>query len=228
MHIRRAEDRGKVDIGWLKSAHTFSFGHYYDPSFMGYATLRVINDDYVEAGMGFATHPHKDMEIITFIKEGALEHKDSMGNHSVIRPGEIQIMSAGTGVSHSEFNHYKDRATTFYQIWIHTNAFEIKPSYQQKNYLDFKQENDLTLLVSENAESNSVKINQKAKIYLGSFSKNKRRTFSTKSRPLWIQMIKGEIEISGDVLKTGDGASFNQDQIEWKALEETEFLLFEL
>ena len=228
MEIRRREDRGQVNIGWLKSAHTFSFGHYYDPHFMGYGALRVINDDYIEGGMGFETHPHKDMEIITFIKEGALEHKDSMGNHSVIRPGEIQIMSAGTGVYHSEINHYKDRATTLYQIWIQTNAFGIEPSYQQKSYLDFKEENGLTLLASPNAELNSVKIHQNAKLFLASFKGDEKSEFKTEARPVWIQIISGEIEIENEILRAGDGVAFNQNLIQWKALEESEFLIFEL
>lgn len=229
MYIRKASERGRVDIGWLKSSHTFSFGHYFDPSFVGYATLRVINDDYVEAGMGFETHPHKDMEIITFIKEGALEHKDSMGNHSVIRPGEIQIMSAGSGVLHSEFNHYKDKPTTFYQIWIHTKTPGIKPAYQQKNYLDFKKENDLTLLASEDGKEDSVQINQDARIHLASFDQDKKGSLTLEvERPVWIQMVSGRIEVEGQTIETGDGASFKQKEIQWDALEKSEFLVFEL
>lgn len=229
MKVRRANERGSVNIGWLKSMHTFSFGHYFDPKHIGHGHLRVINDDYVEGGMGFNTHSHKDMEIITFVKEGALEHKDSLGTQSVIKPGEIQIMSAGSGIHHSEFNHLKNEPTKFYQIWIQTNKKDKEPSYDQKSYLDFLKLNDLTLLVSQDADEESVKIYQDAKLWLGKFDKSSELTHHVgKTRDLWLQVIAGEVEVEGVVLNKGDGASFTQGELKLSPRKDSEFLLFEV
>lgn len=229
MLVRRGNERGSVNAGWLKSKHTFSFGHYFDPKYMGHGHLRVINDDYIEGGMGFDTHPHKNMEIITFVKEGALEHKDSLGTSAVIKPGEIQIMSAGSGIFHSEFNHMKDAPTTLYQIWIQTNTKDKEPSYDQKSYLDFLKMNELTLLVSPDGEGDSVKIFQDAKMWLGKFDQEKTIKHElNKSRDLWLQIVEGEVEVEGVKLLKGDGASFTQDNLTISAKKDSEFLLFEV
>lgn len=228
MKIRYAKDRGMMDHGWLKAAHTFSFGHYYDPKFMGYGNLRVINDDIIEGGMGFGTHPHRDMEIITFIKEGALEHKDSMGSSSVIYPGEIQVMSAGTGVTHSEFNHYRDKNTKLYQIWIEPKVKGIKPRYDQMNYTDKVKANELTLLVSSDGREGSLMIHQDAEILYGKFSEGIKKDIELFNRKTWIQIVSGEVEIEGKKLETSDGASIEASKISLTSLSDSEILIMHL
>lgn len=229
MQVRRAKDRGYAKFSWLESYHTFSFASYFDPEFLGFKSLRVINEDTVDPEMGFATHSHQDMEIITFMLEGSIEHKDSMGNISQIKEGEIQVMSAGSGVQHSEYNPSKVEKCRLYQIWIKPDRLGIGPSYSQTSFLDKKVRNGLTLLVSNTGEDNSLRINQNAKIYLANLSLgNSIEYILDKDRGVWIQVIKGSLNLNGKTLMEHDGVSILDENIKLEALEESEFILFDL
>ncbi|WMN61587.1 pirin family protein (plasmid) [Pseudoalteromonas xiamenensis] len=201
-YIRRSQDRGTVDLGWLSSKHSFSFGHYYDSNHMGIEVLRVINDDYVEAGQGFEPHRHRDMEIVSYVLEGGLAHKDNQGNEQVIQAGEVQRMSAGTGIMHSEYNVSNTDSTRFLQIWIRPKENGIVPSYQQKA---IKQSGPLTLLVSPEGEENSLTINQDADIYRLMLDKNQSQPLAIKRHSGYIHIVSGTVEIDGTVLSAGDG-----------------------
>lgn len=226
--VRKSEDRGKADHGWLVTEHTFSFSDYYDPKFMGFRTLRVINEDVVLPKKGFDTHPHSDMEILTYVIEGALEHKDTMGNHSQIKEGEFQLMTAGTGVEHSEFNPSEKEAVHLLQIWIHPEKKGLVPSYQQKSFSEHKQ--GLKLVVSPEGKEGSLKIHQEARIYLGRLDKGKQAELSLgKNRHAWIQVVQGRVDLNGVLLKQGDGAAVSgEEMLSFKASEKIEFLLFDL
>jgi len=227
---RKSSERGHADHGWLDTYHTFSFNTYYDQKFMGFRHLRVINEDYVKAGNGFGTHPHNDMEIITYIVKGALEHKDSMGNGSVIRRGDIQRMSAGTGVMHSEFNPSSTEDVHLLQIWIFPEKRGIEPSYEEKRFDDSEKVDTLRLLVSKDGENGSVRINQDAKLYSSILNEGKELTYTLDpARHAWLQVIGGSINVNGSELRAGDGAGVKEEsELKIKANEKSEFLLFDL
>lgn len=228
--LRKSEDRGFADHGWLKAKHSFSFADYYDPNFMGFKSLRVINEDRVAPGQGFPTHGHKDMEIITYVIDGALEHKDSMGNGSVIKPGEIQYMSAGSGVRHSEYNPQKDQGLHLMQIWIMPNLAAATPRYDQKNFSRAEKLNRLRLVVSPDGASESIAIRQDAKIYASILEATNELSYKVeKDRGIYLQLIKGELQVNGKILKSGDALALEQEQeLKIKASSESEFLLFDL
>ena len=228
--IRRAEDRGHFDFGWLNTYHTFSFGEYYDPRFMGFRDLRVINEDRVREGRGFPTHPHRDMEIISYVLEGALEHRDSMGNGSVIRPGEVQRMSAGTGVTHSEKNHSPNEAAHFLQIWIVPNEQGLKPGYEQKMYSDEEKRGRLHLIASNDGRDGSVTVHQDTELYAGLLDAGQEVAHPiAQGRHAWLQVARGMVTVGGQQLKQGDGASISEEQsLIIKGLEPSEILLFDL
>jgi redox-sensitive bicupin YhaK (pirin superfamily) len=227
--IRKSNERGLTEIDWLKSYHTFSFGGYNDPQYRGCGSLRVINQDSVQPGKGFEPHQHADMEIISYVIEGALEHKDSMGTGSIIKPGEIQRMSAGGGVAHSEFNASQSEGVHFLQIWIIPNTKALKPSYEQKS-IPQSVKNALILIGSPNSIENAVLIHQDVDLYVAYLNKNKSISHVfLDSRLGWIQVIKGQIKINDAILSQGDGAKLSDEkQIKIEALAEAEFLLFDI
>jgi redox-sensitive bicupin YhaK (pirin superfamily) len=203
--LRKANDRGYADHGWLKSFHSFSFAGYQDPQFMGWGNLRVINEDRVAAGMGFGKHGHRNMEIISYVLSGELAHEDSLGNVKGIPPGDVQRMSAGTGVTHSEFNHAKDQTTHFLQIWIEPNVMEVTPSYEQKTIPTIDKQGKLCLIASSDGAGNAVKIYADAKMYVGLFDGNQSARLDLESnRKGYVHLIKGEININGITLQSGD------------------------
>jgi redox-sensitive bicupin YhaK (pirin superfamily) len=227
--IRKSNDRGHNHMDWLDTYHTFSFADYTDENFMGFSVLRVINQDKVQPSHGFNKHPHKDMEIITYVISGELEHKDSMGTGSIIRPGEIQRMSAGTGVHHSEFNHSKKDILHLLQIWIQPGQQNITPSYEQKTIP--KLENQLILMGSRDGSASGIQIHQDVKLYVAYLKLNHIIDYSIKpKRCIWIQVISGKLEINKNILEPGDGVAITDEKdIKLQALENnTEFLLFDL
>lgn len=210
--IRPQDQRGVADLGWLDSKHTFSFGNYYDPQQMGFASLRVINEDKVMPGKGFGTHGHQDMEIITYVLAGELEHKDSMGNGSVIHPGDVQRMSAGTGVRHSEFNASDTNPVHFLQIWILPDSIGIEPSYEERNFSSEIKPGELTLLGSRDGRNHSITIHQDVNLYLGSLTNSDRLTYQIpQQRAGWLQVTKGEIKLNELLLQAGDGAAITEE-----------------
>jgi redox-sensitive bicupin YhaK (pirin superfamily) len=210
--IRPANERGHADHGWLNSYFTFSFADYYDPKHMHFRSLRVINDDRVAPGGGFGTHPHNDMEIVTYVLEGALAHKDSMGNGSAIVPGEVQRMSAGTGILHSEFNHSKSEAVHLLQIWIMPERRGIEPSYEQKFFPDEEKLNRFRVVASRDGQDGSVKINQDASIHASLLEGGKSATYTLqKGRYAWIQVASGAVTLNGKTLNAGDGAAVSDE-----------------
>jgi redox-sensitive bicupin YhaK (pirin superfamily) len=219
--LKKSDDRGSAQHGWLNSYHSFSFADYFDPKWMGFRTLRVINEDWIAKGQGFGSHPHKDMEIITYVLSGQLKHKDSMGNEGIIKPGEIQKMSAGTGVVHSEFNASTQEEVHLLQIWIVPNAKNIKPFYEQK-ILPLDQENSLYEF--------PLTIHQDVKIFRGKLAKGHTLDYKiTKGRGVWLQMISGNLSVNDSLLEVGDAAVIEDEkQIALKATKELEFLLFDL
>jgi quercetin 2,3-dioxygenase len=229
--VRQAHARGNANFGWLDSKHTFSFGSYYDPKHMGFASLRVINEDRVQPDKGFGTHSHKDMEIISYVLEGALEHKDSIGNGSVIRPGDVQRMSAGTGIAHSEFNASNAEPVHFLQIWILPDKTGIEPSYEQKYFSVEEKQGRLRLVASADGQDNSVIVHQDANLYVAALNEGDRVNHSTNNnRSLWVQVARGSVEVSGQLLSAGDGAAITQEtEIAIAATSDnTEILLFDL
>ncbi|HBB88736.1 MAG TPA: quercetin 2,3-dioxygenase [Blastocatellia bacterium] len=228
--IRKAEARGHFDFGWLNTYHTFSFGDYYDPSHMAFRSLRVINEDVVAPGRGFPTHGHRDMEIVTYIISGALEHRDSMGSGSVIRRGDAQRMSAGTGVRHSESNPSKEEPVHLLQIWILPEREGQPPEYEEKKFADEEKRNRLRLIVSPAGEDGAVRIHQDAKIYASVLDADKSVNHQLATgRNAWLQVAAGAVELNGTQLKHGDGAAISQeDQLSITAGEPSEVLLFDL
>ncbi len=228
--VRKSEDRGHFDFGWLDTYHTFSFDQYYDPAHMHFRTLRVINEDRVQASQGFPTHSHRDMEIITYILSGALEHRDSMGNGSVIRPGDVQRMSAGTGVSHSEFNPSDTDAVHLLQIWILPESQGLPPSYEEKHFSDESRHGGLRLIATPDGRDGSVTINQDAQIYATILDAGQSVVHSFKeNRSAWLQVARGTIRLQEVELKQGDGAAVhNESEITVIAHDQAEFLLFDL
>lgn len=230
IQVRKANERGHANFGWLDSHHTFSFGQYYDPNNMGFRKLRVINEDRVVPGAGFGTHPHRDMEIVSYVVEGALEHKDSMGNSSVIRPGEIQRMSAGSGVTHSEYNHSKSDGVHFLQIWIETAKRGMQPSYEQKNFKDGMKSGDLRLIASQHPSDTGIVIYQDVKIYAGLLNGGDQLTYEAPAnRHTWIQVVKGDLKVNGTAVLQSDGAAIsNESNLTITASKDAEFLVFDL
>lgn len=228
--LRKARDRGHLDHGWLDTYHTFSFSSYYDPDHMGFRSLRVMNEDTVAAGAGFGTHPHRDMEIVTYVLEGALEHKDSMGNGEVLRPGEFQRMSAGTGITHSEFNPSPDQPTHLYQIWLLPQSKGIEPSYEQKQFDDPRMHNGLRLVASPDGADGSLTIHQDARIYLSKIDAGKSVELELPSgRHAWLQVLRGTVSLNGQPLETSDGAAVSEEsRLAIQADSDAEIMLFDL
>ena len=204
--------RGDVDMGWLQSHHTFSFGHYYDPAWMGFGVLRVINDDTVAPGRGFGTHPHRDMEIISYVLEGGLEHRDSTGTSGVIRPGDVQRMSAGTGVLHSEFNASKSEPVHFLQIWIQPSQRGIAPGYEQKTFTRDDKKGRLRVIASPDARDGSVKIHADAVVYAGVFDAGDSAELALDGRSAWVHVATGAARVNGKDLRAGDGAALTGER----------------
>ena len=228
--IRPSRDRGSTDHGWLKSYHTFSFADYFDPKHTAFRTLRVINEDWVQPGQGFGTHPHRDMEIITVILEGTLAHNDSMGNTSTIHPGEIQRMSAGTGVTHSEFNASDKEKVHLLQIWILPEKKGLAPSYEQKNFPAEEKKNNLKLVASKSGAKGSVTIHQDAELFDCDLESKKEVAYTLKKgRGAWVQVKSGRLNLNGLSLHEGDGASVeNESRLQIQAEKNSSFLLFDL
>ncbi|HVY64734.1 MAG TPA: pirin family protein [Gammaproteobacteria bacterium] len=230
MLIRPAAERGHANHGWLDSRHTFSFADYHDPRYMGFGPLRVINEDRVQPGKGFGTHGHRDMEIISYVLEGELAHKDSMGNGSVIRPGDVQRMTAGTGVQHSEFNHSKSELVHFLQIWLFPSKPGLPPGYEQKMFDTASKRGRLKLIVSPDGRDGSVTIHQDAQIYAAVLAAGESVTHSTThERKLWVQVARGAVRVNGEALAAGDGAAIAyDDKVTIDATAESELLLFDM
>ena len=228
--IRKAAERGHFDHGWLDTYHTFSFDQYYDPAHVHFRSLRVINEDRVAAAHGFPTHSHRDMEIITYILSGALEHRDSMGNGSVIRPGDVQRMTAGTGVSHSEFNPSPDEECHLLQIWIMPNARNLTPGYEQKFFSADERQAKLCLIAAADGAEGAVTINQDARVYASLLGAGETINQAIESnRNGWLQLARGSLAVNGAQLAAGDGAAITKEsRVEISVAEDAEFLLFDL
>jgi len=229
MKIRKAQDRGHANHGWLDTYHTFSFAGYYDPAHMGFRSLRVINDDTVAAGAGFGTHPHRDMEIITYVLSGAVEHKDSMGNGRVIKPGEFQYMAAGTGVQHSEFNPSPTEPGHFLQIWIQPDRKGAKPSYAEKSYAQAAS-GRLHLVASKVGRDGSIAINQDADVYLAKLTAGDKVSHPLQpGRAAWVHLAEGKAQVNGQQLQAGDAVALeNEAQVEITGNSPAQVLLFDL
>ncbi|NET10003.1 MAG: pirin family protein [Merismopedia sp. SIO2A8] len=229
--IRKANERGVANFGWLNSHHTFSFGGYYDPAHMGFGPLRVINDDRVAGGGGFSTHSHRDMEIISYVIDGALEHKDNIGNGSVIKPGDVQRMSAGTGISHSEYNHSTTDPVHFLQIWVVPEKRGIEPGYEQKYFDPTEQHGTLRLVGSRDGRNGSVTVHQDVNLYSGHLATGDNVTYHLEGdRQAWVHVVKGRLDLNGESLSTGDGAAIADiAQVSIQAqTDDAELLLFDL
>lgn len=228
--VRRSNERGHAERGWLKSFHTFSFADYHDPQFMGFQDLRVINEDYIAAAQGFPTHPHRDMEIITYVVKGQLAHKDSLGNGTTINPGEVQRMSAGTGIRHSEFNNKQDQETHLLQIWILPEKHDLQPGYGQQNFSEQLKNEKLVLTVSREGRNGSIKMNQDVDLHVAKWSKADNFDFALREgRKGWVQLINGELKINDTSLKPGDGAAIvKESKLRISSSGPAEFLLFDL
>jgi len=228
--LRRAEDRGHADFGWLDSRHTFSFGDYFDPSHMGFGPLRVINDDRVAGGAGFPTHPHRDMEIISYVLDGALEHKDTLGATSVIRPGDVQRMSAGTGVRHSEYNASAAEPVHFLQIWIIPERQGLAPGYEQKRFPDAEKRDALRLIASRDGRDGAITVHRDVDLYATLLSGGKSVSHDIAAgRGAWVQVARGALEVNGATARTGDGLSvLGPAQLTLRADEDAEALVFDM
>ena len=228
--VRKSNERGHHDHGWLDTYHTFSFNTYYDPNFMGFRSLRVINEDYVAAGQGFGTHGHNDMEILTCVVAGELAHKDSMGNVETIKPHEWQRMSAGTGVRHSEFNHSKADSVHLLQIWIEPERENIQPSYEQKTFSPEAKNGWLKLVASPDGAEDSLTIHQNVRLFDGILNANETiEQPISNGRHAWLQIIKGAVDVNGEKLTAGDGAAISDENLlKITAVETSEILLFDL
>lgn len=228
--VRRSEDRGHSNHGWLDSRFSFSFADYHDPKHMHFGPLRVINEDYIKAENGFGMHPHRDMEIITYVMEGSLSHQDSMGNKATVRPGEVQKMTAGTGILHSEHNDEKTGRTHLLQIWVIPDRMGLKPSYGQKSFADALAAHKPVLVLSKDGRDGSIVIEQDTDIYLTKLRGQDSASFAVKSdRGIWLQMIHGDITANGEAVKAGDGVSLqNETELKIVAGTDAEFLVFDL
>jgi len=230
LKTRRSEDRGHIDHGWLNARHSFSFGGYHDPAHMGFRVLRVINEDIVAPGQGFGTHPHRDMEILTYVIEGALEHRDNMGNGSVIRPGDVQWMSAGTGVTHSEFNPSPTEPTHLLQIWILPDRPGRTPDYAEKHFSRAERTGILRLVASGDGADGSLRWGQDVRLYASILAEGQSVSLDLgPDRHAWIQMVAGEIEVGGVTLGPGDAVAISEETgLEITSGQESEFLVFDL
>jgi redox-sensitive bicupin YhaK (pirin superfamily) len=228
--VRKSGERGYFDYGWLKTYHTFSFGQYDHPSYRGFRTLRVLNEDTISPGVGFPLHSHQDMEIFSIVIEGGLSHQDDIGNGSILREGQIQLMSAGRGVTHSEFNASDKEETHFLQIWILPDARKLRPSYQEKFFPPSSRHNQLCLIISSDGREGSLHIHQDANIYLSNLEKSKELNYELGiKRYGWVQLIKGEIDLNGTRLDHGDGAAISEtSSLHFKAKENSEFVFIDL
>lgn len=228
--VIRSESRGQANHGWLQAKHTFSFAEYYDPERVQFGPLRVINEDRIAGGKGFGTHPHRDMEIITYPISGAIEHKDSMGNGTVIRAGDVQRMTAGTGILHSEFNHHADEELHLLQIWLLPLQTGLEPGYEQTTISRDDKLNQLRLIASGDGRNDSITVHQEVDIYASVLNAQKSVTHATSmERKLYIQLIQGELQVAGDTLLAGDGLKLLGTQsLTIKSLDEAEFLLFDM
>lgn len=230
LKLRKSNERGHANHGWLDSHHTFSFSSYYDPRYTGFRDLLVINEDRVNAGAGFGKHGHRDMEIITYVLEGELEHKDSMGNGSVLQYGDVQRMSAGEGVMHSEFNHSEKNPVHFLQIWINPDREGTKSGWEEKTFSKTDKTNKLKLIVSQDGREGSLKMNQDASLYASILEPQKNIEFQVGShRHAWIQVARGNLMVNGVELTAGDGLAISEEsKLELTAKSESEFLVFDL
>ena len=230
LKIRKSEERGRANFGWLDSRHTFSFGHYHDPKHMGFGPLRVINDDRVAAGGGFSAHPHRDMEIISYVLDGALEHKDSLGTGSIIRPGDVQRMSAGSGVRHSEFNASSVEPVHFLQIWIIPEQTGLEPSYEQKSFASSDKRGQLRLIGSRDARHGSVRIHQDVDLYATMLSSGESVSHEiVAGRRGWVQVASGTAKLNGTALAEGDGVAVGaSDVLHLQGIDDAEVLLFDM
>jgi hypothetical protein len=232
--IRRSNERGPANHGWLKSMHTFSFANYHDPKHMGFRALRVINEDRIEGGTGFGAHPHRDMEIISYVVKGGLQHQDSMGTKAVILPGEVQRMSAGTGVTHAEMNAFTDQETHFFQIWVLPKVGGGAPAYGQKSFADDLASKKLVLVISPDAREGSIGIQQDMDMYISRLAAGADLDFKLRAdRGAWVQVVRGDVEVNGEVLHAGDAISlenFDSSATSLKLLAKSaaEVLLFDL
>jgi quercetin 2,3-dioxygenase len=230
MELRKSNERGGADFGWLRSQHSFSFGQYYDPKHQGFGPLRVINEDHVQGGAGFGTHGHRNMEIISYVLEGALEHKDSMGNGSVLRYGDVQRMSAGTGVMHSEYNHSPDDEVHFLQIWIEPNVAGTKPSYEEKHFDVDSKRGKLRLIASSDGRDGSVLIHQDATLYAAILDSGDSVSHElSPQRAAYVHIIRGSASVNGERLAAGDAIKLTQEKLVSVAdADRAEILLFDL
>jgi redox-sensitive bicupin YhaK (pirin superfamily) len=230
IEIRKSNDRGHADHGWLNTRFTFSFAEYYDPKHVQFRTLRVMNDDHIAGGGGFPTHPHRDMEIVTYVLEGALAHKDSMGNGSVIRPGDVQYMSAGTGVAHSEFNASDSEAAHLYQIWMFPDKKGYQPVYDQKHFSADDKRGKLRLVISPDGREGSVKIRQDNELYATVLGAGETVKHELKpDRHAYVQVAKGSVTLNGSALEAGDGAAITAEKsLQLTGVNDAEVLLFDL
>ncbi|SFN16337.1 pirin family protein [Variovorax sp. OV329] len=230
LQIRRSQERGYADHGWLRSYHSFSFAGYFDPAHMGFGNLRVINEDRVAAGAGFGTHGHRDMEIISYVLSGELAHKDSMGNVESIPPGDVQRMSAGRGVMHSEFNHKADQTTHFLQIWIEPNVKGIEPGYEQKSFAEADKRGKLRLVASPDGAEGSVLVHADARLRAGLFDAEEEATLALdEKRKTYVHLVRGELEVNGQKLVSGDAAKLEgESQLRLAAGKDAEVLVFDL
>jgi len=231
INVRHAAERGAANFGWLDSRHTFSFGDYYDPKRMGFGPLRVINEDRVSPGQGFGTHGHRDMEIISYVLEGALEHKDSIGTGSVIRPGDVQVMSAGTGIRHSEFNHSKEEPVHFLQIWVVPKRDGLAPRYEQKTFPDRDKRGRLRLVGSSDGRDGSVVIHQDVELFAALLNTGEHVKHALKTgRRGWLQVVRGAVAMNGGDLQAGDGAALEGEPAltVTAKVDGTEILVFDL
>lgn len=228
--LRKSSDRGFADHGWLKSFHSFSFAGYYDPQHMGFGNLRVINEDRIAPGTGFGTHGHRDMEIISYVLSGELAHKDTLGNIKGIPPGDVQRMSAGRGVQHSEFNHAKDQTTHFLQIWIEPNVTGIEPSYEQKGFADAEKRGKLRLVASPDSAEGSVKIHADARMYAGLFDGAESAALPLQpGRQAYVHVVRGQLTVNGKPLAAGDAAKLQDEaQVTLDGGKGAEVLVFDL
>jgi quercetin 2,3-dioxygenase len=230
IRIHKSDDRGHANLGWLDSRFSFSFAEYFDPEHVQFRTLRVMNDDHIAGGGGFPTHPHRDMEIVTYVLEGALAHKDSMGNGSVIRPGDVQYMSAGTGVAHSEFNASEKDPVHMYQIWMFPDKKNYEPRYDQKNFAESEKRGKLRLVVSADGREGSVKIRQNNELYATVLGKDESVKHELKpDRHAYVQVARGSVTLNGEKLETGDGAAISEEKsVQLTGVKDAEVLLFDL
>ena len=230
IQVRRSHERGHARRGWLDSYHTFSFAEYYDPEHVHFRSLRVINEDWIEAGHGFGTHPHQDMEILTYVVEGALAHRDSTGTEEVIRPGEVQRMTAGTGIAHSEFNHSPEERVHLLQIWIVPERKGLAPGYEQRAFPEEEKRGKLRLVASRDGRDGSVRVHQDVSLFATLLEPGKSVTHSLRpDRHAWVQVVRGAVTANGQALSAGDGAAVSKvETLEIRGEQPAEVLLFDL